>query len=299
MDEEEDRKPPTLWHYLFGRLLEKVLGSVNILVYPELSVMSQPPKADVLLLRREGSFWTDEQRKRLPDGVRDSFASNILLEFKYTESLDEKAFQQALCYRTFYQQAKELASEEVQAFVISSKTPQKKRITGWDYALTKQAGVYHSDNWLLKDIPLLVLNELPPTPHNAWIKCFASRQKEKQNAFDALRQEAEPMTTELAYFLNFLQYLMREVSDMKANEIGTDFKQQMLELENRWKEWYFSQKSTAERLAGLDPKEVVGYFDPKEVVNQLSIKQRLMGLSIEDIEVHLTQLKQKRKRKRT
>ncbi|RKZ92399.1 MAG: hypothetical protein DRR19_04390 [Candidatus Parabeggiatoa sp. nov. 1] len=115
-----------------------------------------------------------------------------------------------MCYETFYRQAKELTSEEVQTFVISSKTAHKRRITGWDYAPTQQAGVYRSNNWLLKDIQLLIINELPPTPHNAWIKCFASRQKEKQNAFDVLRQDADLMTTDLALFLNFLQYLMRE-----------------------------------------------------------------------------------------
>ncbi|RKZ92397.1 MAG: hypothetical protein DRR19_04380 [Candidatus Parabeggiatoa sp. nov. 1] len=38
---------------------------------------------------------------------------------------------------------------------------------------------------------------------------------------------------------------------MKANDMGTDFKQQMLELENRFKEWYFSQKSIPNRLAGF------------------------------------------------
>jgi hypothetical protein len=309
MDDEEERKPLTLWHYLLGRLLEQVLCPVNVIVYPELSVMSKPLKTDILLIRREGNFWTDEQQKRLPDGIRDSVAPHILLEFKYTESLDGMAFRQALGYETFYLQAKELKSEEVQTFVISSKTTHKRRLAGWDYAQTRQAGVYRCDNWLLKDIPLLILNELPPTPHNAWIKCFASRQKEKQNAFEILRQDADLMTTDLALFLNFLQYLMREVTDMKTTEIGSDFKQQMLELENRFKDWYFSQKSIPNRLAGIDPKDIVSYLDPKQVasyldpkdvMNQFNIKQRFMGLSIDELdeaEAYLTQLRQKAKRK--
>ncbi|RKZ92398.1 MAG: hypothetical protein DRR19_04385 [Candidatus Parabeggiatoa sp. nov. 1] len=96
---------------------------------------------------------------------------------------------------------------------------------------------------------------------------------------------------------------------MKANDMGTDFKQQMLELENRFKEWYFSQKSIPNRLAGIDPKDVVdylepkdvvSYLDPKDVMSQFNIKQRFMGLSTEELdeaEAYLTQLRQNTKRK--
>jgi hypothetical protein len=45
----------------------------------------------------------------LPDGIRNSKASHILIEFKYTESFNEKALQQALGYDFFFKRAKELS----------------------------------------------------------------------------------------------------------------------------------------------------------------------------------------------
>ena len=43
-----------LHHQLLGKVLEIVLTPVDITVESELQVMSEPPKADVLLLRRRG-----------------------------------------------------------------------------------------------------------------------------------------------------------------------------------------------------------------------------------------------------
>ena len=39
------------------------------------------------------------------DGVRDSTAGHVLLEFKYTESVNETALAQAVAYDHFYRQA--------------------------------------------------------------------------------------------------------------------------------------------------------------------------------------------------
>jgi hypothetical protein len=75
---------PIAWHCLLGEVLEKLLSPVGLLVYTELAVMNKPPKADILIIRREQATWTEPQRQRLPDGLRDSQASHLLLEFKYT-----------------------------------------------------------------------------------------------------------------------------------------------------------------------------------------------------------------------
>jgi len=44
--------PKTLWHHLLGTLLKNLLSPVGILVQLDLKVMTEPPEADVLLLRR-------------------------------------------------------------------------------------------------------------------------------------------------------------------------------------------------------------------------------------------------------
>ena len=78
----------TRWHRLLGTLLEYLLTPVDISVHCDVKVMVNPPEADILLLRRETAQWTEQQRLRLPDGIRNTRAQHILLEFKYSESVE-------------------------------------------------------------------------------------------------------------------------------------------------------------------------------------------------------------------
>jgi hypothetical protein len=96
------KKQKTSWHRLLAKLLELVLSPVNIEVLPDVSVMTDPPEVDILLLRRQTAQWTTAQRDLLPDGIRDSKASHILIEFKYTQSFNKLTLQQALCYDHFF-----------------------------------------------------------------------------------------------------------------------------------------------------------------------------------------------------
>jgi hypothetical protein len=56
------KKQKTSWHRLLARLLELVLSPVNIEVLSDVSVMTDPPEADILLLRRQVAQWTAAQR---------------------------------------------------------------------------------------------------------------------------------------------------------------------------------------------------------------------------------------------
>jgi hypothetical protein len=60
--------------------------------------ISNPPRVDVLILRQADTAWTAEQLERLPDGIRQSTASHILLEFKYTQSVNDDVLIQSLAY---------------------------------------------------------------------------------------------------------------------------------------------------------------------------------------------------------
>ena len=62
--------------------MEYVLTPVGIEVSTNVDVMGNPPEGDMLLLRRHGRHWSEEQKARLPDGIRDSDAGHILIEFK-------------------------------------------------------------------------------------------------------------------------------------------------------------------------------------------------------------------------
>jgi hypothetical protein len=83
---KDNQTSRTLWHRLLGQLLQYLLPPVGISVHVDLPLMADSPEADILILRREHAQWTPEQFLLLPDGIRQSQASHILVEFKYTDS---------------------------------------------------------------------------------------------------------------------------------------------------------------------------------------------------------------------
>lgn len=95
---------------------------------------------------------------------------------------------QAVSYSYLYRIAQRLQPTDVQIFVLCAKTPQPKRLAELGYVQTEDEGVYRSVNAYVHDIPLLILNRLRDEPHNAFVKCFASRKAAKGAAFKTLTQ---------------------------------------------------------------------------------------------------------------
>ena len=54
-------------HTLFGSLMKETLIPLNLEVESSYEVGKGPPKLDVLIIRRKGKRWTDEQLEFLPD----------------------------------------------------------------------------------------------------------------------------------------------------------------------------------------------------------------------------------------
>ena len=81
-DIQTDINSRTYWHRLLAQAVEAPLTAVNIIVQTEVDVTSGSPKADIILLRREGTEWTEAQKAWLTDGMRDTTARELLLEFK-------------------------------------------------------------------------------------------------------------------------------------------------------------------------------------------------------------------------
>jgi len=247
-----------------------------------------------LLLKRAPGPWTELQRSRLPDGIRDSQANVILLEFKYTESLSADALRQTLCYDHFYRQTQRSDDQEMQTVLLLAKQPQSGTLAKFGYIPTTQVGVYHCPYWLLNTIPILSLNELPNEPHNAWVKCFASQQKEKRKAFNLLKQlNIQAFTSELEWFLAGLwQYWFSTKGD-KMNQAHLELTpEQVTEMGKFWWPLFQSKLSVEERLAGLSPAEVLGRLKPEErlvglkpeeVLGRFKPEERLVGLKPEEV----------------
>ncbi len=294
---------PIAWHRLLGEVLEKLLTPVGLSVYTELSLMNRPPRADVLILRRKQAHWTAAQLERLPDGVRDSQASHILLEFKYTESLSAEVLQQALAYDFFYRQTQELTHSDVQTFLLCAKQPLADHLKEYGYVKTSLPGVYHSDwhSWLPPMI-LLSLNELSDAPQNAWVKCFASQLTEKRKAFKVLWRllATWKLPEQLILFLNTLwkHWFSSPPGGTMDDELTLeDFDT----LGQHWKQLILSTMTLQDFLTRFHAEDLFVLFrakgwlaqiDPKEVVAQYKPEELLAQLRPEDIENYLTQLKQ-------
>ena len=319
----------TRWHRLLGSLLEQLLTPVGISVQCDVKVMVNPPEADILLLRRQTPQWTDEQLERLPDGLRESVASDILLEFKYSESVNEKAFQQAVSYDYFYKSANKFSHKQVQSFLISAKTPHSATLDEFFYQPSQCKGVYFSKLPLFRHVILIVLNELSNEPHNAWIKCFASRRLEKKKAFEVIKtMSLNLLSSRLEEFLLVLS--QHWFSDRGEFDMGVELTvEKVVEMGKFWGQSYLSSLNPEERLAGLgaeerlaglgaeerltglaekeilsvvdhqkivaglDVKERLAGLDVKERLAGLDAKERLTGLSAEEIKVYLQQLEAK------
>jgi len=269
------------WHRLLGGLLEELLTPVDILVFTEFAVMSQSPVADILLLRKKRGGWTSEQLQRVPDGIRDTNAKHILIEFKYTESVDEDAFKQLLGYEYFYRSSKNIAAHKVQSFMISSKTPRQLFFNKFGYSQGGKKGVYYSSNSLLKNITLVLLNELSDDIHNAFIKCFASHVKSRESAFKILTEYG------LKHFNEHLQWFIQGLWRYWFTEKGGIMEQteitpaKIKEMGKMWGEFILSTLPVEERLKGLRPEEVLSTFRPEE---------RLKGLKPKVIEAYLRKI---------
>ncbi|MCB0061397.1 MAG: hypothetical protein KDE19_04760 [Caldilineaceae bacterium] len=107
--------------------MELSIGQEQVGVDKEIGISSEPPRIDIVLLRRETERWTAAQRAMLPDAVRDSKASYVLWEFKYSESLTMDTLRQAQAYLYFFRTSRKLKPEDVQMFILCAKTPQAKR----------------------------------------------------------------------------------------------------------------------------------------------------------------------------
>jgi len=303
--------PKTRWHRLLGRLLDELLTPVGIEVHTELEVMAVPPKADILLLRRKHPKWTPEQMERLPDGIRDSSADHILLEFKYSESVGLSAFRQAVGYDYFYKDSKELADRQVLTFLVSSKTTRKATLEKFGYSPADRAGVYQSRHPLLESVPLLTLNELSGEPHNAYIKCFASRMQEKKAAFRILGgQNIGPLSEELLWFLQGLwkHWFSKGGAPMKQ-ELTPE---QVMEMGRMWGDVYLSTLSAEKVVRAVGTEDIVkavgtedivkavGTEDfvkavgTEDIIRAIGSEELLKGLSVKKIEAYLRKLKKRK-----
>jgi hypothetical protein len=269
------------WHRAFAELLRELFTPLDIAVFPEVPVMSKPPQVDILLFRREQAVWTDEQFERLPDGIRQSHAAYILLEFKYTESVNEEAFVQARMYDYLYKRHQKLTDKQVQTFIVSAKKPFLRTRKKWGYETAAYQGVYKSNSECLKNIPLISLNELACKRHNAYFKLFASHKVEREHAFKMLEREGLPLMPEPLEFLLSGLRLLRGEQEMR--ELTPE---EVLEMGRKWGKRYLSTLPPEERLAGIPMEERLAGIPVEKRLAGIPSEERLAGITLPEVFRH-------------
>jgi len=263
---------------------------VGISVELEVEVMIEPPRADILLLRRETKQWTPAQLALLPDGIRDTDASHILLEFKYTQSITIDGLLQIASYQQFYLQSNDIKPSDLKCFILSAKQPQAKTLSKFDYVEVK-AGIYHSSNCFIESIPLISLNTLPNTEYNAWMRCFASQKIQQKKAFELLTHIGlQQFSKHLYWIVNGLHELLFGKVKMDTDNLLLD-PEEIMRVGKFWEESYKANMSVEERLEGLDAETVLSHYDAETRLKGLAPEERLNGLTPEQIEAYLDKIK--------
>ncbi len=266
----------THWHQLLGKLFELVLTSLGIKVHVDFNLMSKPPRADILLLRRDPHqrTWTIEQLASLPDGIRDSSASHILAELKYTEVVTGDVLEKVHGYDIFYRTTHELKKSEVATFILSSHTTNKKLLAEYGYEEV-MPGVYRSPYPMVNRVVVLMLNDLRDVPHNAFVKCFASQATEKRKAFRMVLEMGFSSLSRLSSSLwMFLAGLRRAMLGKGDEEMRVITPEDVMAIGKQMQEMLLASMSVEERLRGLDSEERLRGLDSEE---------RLRGLDFEEV----------------
>ena len=262
------------YHQLLGSGMQLNLTAVQVLVTTESSILSESPRVDILLLRREGEVWTEAQRARLPDGVRDSAAAHVLVEFKYTESVTEDGILQAAAYDLFYRQVQRLSKEQTLPVLLSAKTPQKSRLALWGFKEV-QRGVFRTSIPFVGRVMLLALNRLPARSNNAFVKLFASRAQERDAGFASLERSVLAESVDMHAFVLGLRQTLNVKGELNMAEVLTPEK--VLEYGRRIRQLVFETGTPEEKLAGLSAEERLAGLSAEE-------RRKLLRLLLEEMD---------------
>ena len=125
-----------------------------------------------------------------------------------------------------------------------------------------------------------MLNALPSKPHNAYVKLFASREREREAAFEALSAPEVTISSQLHAYMFGLQETLEVKGESKMAEMLTP--DRIMEIGEKIRQRVLDAATPEERLAGLDPEERLAGLDPEERLAGLDPEERLAGLDLEE-----------------
>ncbi|MDM8520189.1 hypothetical protein QUF64_09085 [Anaerolineales bacterium HSG6] len=131
---------------------------------------------------------------------------------------------------------------------------------------------------MVNRVGLLILNQLANQPHNAYVKCFASRKKAKQAAFQLLDEVDEvELSNKLWWFVSGLGQLVlpQQEESMPKLEITPE---DVMKLGKDIGETLLLTMPLELRLKGLKPEEQLHGLKPEERLHGLKPEEKLSVL---------------------
>ncbi len=282
--DEQSEKSWTPWHTWFENLLGIPLRLLGVDVRPDHPMMAGPPKADIIIMRKGGEEWTPEQMRLLPDGVRQSRASRIIIEFKHGQSVNEDTLFQTAGYRTFHKLSNKLGNEELDTFLVSSRMPLPSTLREYGYLSEGPPGIFRGGCCLSRRITLISLNDLTEEPHNTLVMLLATKRRVRVGAMRAVRRLGGRLPSKLRSYVGNLLKTLFVMEGEKMDEIQTELTpEDMAEMIRTVEELIIPAVPAEEILSRFSDEEILSRFTPEDILSRYKTEERLAGLTPEDI----------------
>jgi hypothetical protein len=245
------------WHRLFGLLLTDFFTGSPFVVELETDLSRQQQRLDLVVLRkRKGRF-----AGRLPDGLDDLAAHNLITFKSHREALDDWALKELTGHYVNYRKQLNppdqplLPEAEFRLYAVCARFPHNlAQEVPWE---PLQEGVYRCRRGT-DVIRVVVAGQLPRAEHNAPLHLFSASAEQVGYGAGHYRQRSQNTST-LLYQL-FAEYQEEGITMPYTME---DFRRDFI------KEHYTPE----ERMEGLSPEEIERYLKKLKAEQKLKAER--------------------------
>ncbi len=172
-----------------------------------------------------------------------------------------------------------------------AQTPRKRVLRQYGYEPSVVSGVYRNQQPLLDRVQVIVLNQLQPTPHNAFVQCFASQRRVYQSAFERIQKFGQEQLSDHLWELvaGLRNQRDQKESDMAKVKQATAKQEEVLTAE---KLMQIGRETRKFVLATMPPEQLLAGLALKDRLAGLVPKEQLAALTLEDVAKLMEQIEQ-------
>jgi hypothetical protein len=270
------------WHRLFGLVLTDFFTGSPFAVELEKDLSRKKQLLDIIILRKQPGDFTG----RLPDGLEDLVAHNLLTFKSHQEALTDWALKELTGHYVNYRKQVSpslhqlVPEEEFRLYAVCAHFPHN--LAGSAVWVELRPGIYECRRGT-DAIRVLVLRQLPQNPHNALWHLFSAAPA--QVGFGVREYQQHSAETSTLLYELFKGYLKEGLAvPYTLADFRRDFRIEFIRED-------LTPEERRELLATVSPEERLKGLPPEERLKGLPPEERLKGLSAEEIERYLKRLK--------